>query len=515
MFKLNPIAVAIRRLAPIALSLALGACAVGPHYQTPTPAPGESGAHLTEGALPAQTAAAPGAAGAAQQFAIGHDIPAQWWSLFESAPLDQLVRQAIANNPTLAMAQAALQQAQENYSGLSGTLQSPEVDAGLTAGRQRLSELNSGIPGGVQYTLFNASVNVSYSVDVFGANRSALEGQQAAVDFQRFQLEAAYLTLTSNVVTSAIREAALRAQLQATQELLKDQRSQLVVVEQQYAVGAVPLVTVLSQRSALASLAATVPGLEKLLALTRHQLAALVGQTPGQATLAQFDLDALHLPQELPLSLGSELVRQRPDIRASEALLHQASAQVGVATANQYPQFNLTAGISATSTVPNTLFDPAASGWSLLGGVTQPLFNGGALSAKRRAAEAGYAVAQAQYRSTVLQAFQNVADSLRALQFDAETLQQQAAAADASRQALELSQQQYTLGAVSYLALLDAQRTYQQAYINWVNARAARYADTAALFQALGGGWWNRAEVPAAAAVASTAPAQIIESEGK
>ena len=517
MFKLNPIAAASRRLAPFVLSLALGACAVGPQYQTPTPAPGESGANLTEGVLPTHTAAAPGATGTSQQFVLGHDIPAQWWRLFASAPLDQLVRQAIANNPTLAMAQATLRQAEEGYSALSGTLQSPSVTANLTAGNQRLSELNSGMPGGVQYALYNASVNVSYSVDVFGANRSALEGQQAGVDFQRFQVEAAYLTLTANVVTSAIREAALRAQLQATQELLKDQGSQLAVVERQYAAGAVPLAAVLSQRSALATLAASVPGLEKSLALTRHQLAALVGQTPGQAALPQFDLDALQLPQELPVSLGSELVRQRPDIRASEALLHQASAQVGVATANQYPQFNLTAAVSATSMDPSTLFNAAASGWSLLGGVTQPLFNGGALTAKRRAAQAGYEAAQGQYRSTVLQAFQNVADSLRALQFDAEALQQQTAAADASREALRLSQQQYALGAVSYLALLDAQRTYQQTYINWVSARAARYADTAALFQALGGGWWNRAAEPSetTSADAAPAPAQTIESEGK
>ncbi len=502
MSRLTPPPVA-RRLTPLALSLALAACAVGPHYQTPGAAPTEAAAQYTEGALAPHTVAAQGTDGAAQQFGVGQDIPAQWWTLFQSSALDQLVRQAMDQNPSLAAAQAALRQAEESYSSVSGSLNAPAVSAGLTAGRQRSSALNSGVPGGVEYSLYNASVNVSYSVDVFGANRSTLEGQQAAIDYQRFQVEATYLTLSANVVTAAIREASLRAQLKATQDMLQDQASQLAVVEQQYAAGAVPLAAVLAQRSALAGFRAGIPALEKSLALTRHQLAVLAGQAPGQAALAAFDLDSLKLPQQLPLSLGSDLLRQRPDIRASEALLHQASAQVGVATANLYPQFNLTASMSSTATDPSQLFDAAAAGWSLLGGITQPLFNGGALDAKRRAAQAGYEAAQSQYRSVVLQAFQNVADSLRALEFDASTLQQQAEALNAAKQSLDLSQRQYELGALSYLALLDARRSYQQANINWVSARAARYADTAALFQSLGGGWWNR---PAAAQPALPAP---------
>jgi NodT family efflux transporter outer membrane factor (OMF) lipoprotein len=270
------------------------------------------------------------------------------------------------------------------------------------------------------------------------------------------------------------------------------------LVEQQYAAGAIALPAVLAQRSALANFRAGIPALEKSLALTRHQLAVLAGQAPGHSELAQFDLDSLTLPRDLPVSLGSELVRQRPDIRASEALLHQASAQIGVATANLYPQFNLTAGISSTATDPSQMFNAAAAGWSLLGGITQPLFNGGALDAKRRAAQAAYESAQSQYRGVVLQAFQNVADSLRALEFDASTLQQQAEAEDIAKQSLDISQRQYEVGAVNYLALLDARRNYQQAYINRVSARAARYADTAALFQALGGGWWNRTSLPQA-----------------
>jgi NodT family efflux transporter outer membrane factor (OMF) lipoprotein len=482
-------------------SLALSACAVGPTYQTPPARPAESGATYTSGAQAPQTEAAPGAGGEAQVFVPGRDIPAQWWRLFGSEALDELVRQALANNPTLGAAQASLRQAEESYQSLYGSLMRPSVNGGLTAGRERVSAVSSGVPGGVVYNLYNASVNVSYTVDVFGANKAALEGQQAAVDYQRFQLEAAYLTLSSNVVTSAIREASLRAQLRATQDLLKAQESQLEMVERQLAVGAVAKVAVLAQRSAVAATRATLPGLEKSIAQNRHQLAVLSGQAPSQALLAKFDLDGLKLPQELPLSLGSELVRQRPDVRASETLLHQAAAQVGVATANLYPQFTLTAGLSSTAIHPEKLFDANSAAWSFLGGLTQPIFNGGALDAKRRAAQAAYEAAAGQYRSTVLQAFQNVADSLRALEFDASTLKQQAEAQAVAKESLDLSTRQYELGSVSYLSLLDAQRSYQQALINLVAARAARYADTAALFQALGGGWWNRpslAQVPVA-----------------
>lgn len=504
MRKPNVIAAAVRTL-PALLSLGLGACSLLPHYSAPQPAAAEAGAVYTEGGLPKQTAASSASAQDTQQFTVGRDIPAEWWTLFRSEPLGQLVRQAIANNPSLAAAQATLRESQAAYESVSGSLDKPAVTGSFSAGRQKLAALSSGIPGGIEYNLYNASVNVSYAIDVFGANRSTLEGQQAAVDFQRFQVEAAYLTLTSNVVTSAIHEASLRLQLKATQDLLQAQINQLEVVQKQFDAGAVPMASVLTQRSAVASLRATLPALEKALAQTRHQLAVLVGQAPGQGALPQFDLDALQLPLELPVSLGSDLVRQRPDIRASEALLHQAAAQVGVATANLYPQFNLTGSISALASDPSQLFDSASTGWSLLAGLTQPIFNGGALDAKRRAAEAGYEAAKNQYRSTVLQAFQNVADSLRALEYDASTLEQQAAAMDVSQQALQLTQDQYRLGAVSYLSLLDAQRSYQQSVINWVGARAARYADTAALYQALGGGWWNRADQAQTAASGTVA----------
>ena len=486
----------LTRLSACLLMLSLSACAVTPAYQPPEVAKAEAGADYTEGLLPPKTVKAPGKGGEAQSFIPGQDIPAQWWSVFRSEPLDQLIRQALAHNPSLGSAQASLRQAEESYKSLYGSLALPNVSANLQGGRERVSGVSAGVPGGVVYNLYNASVNVSYTVDVFGANKKALEGQQAAVDLQRYQLEATYLTLTSNVVTTAIREASLRAQLQATAELLQAQEQQLAVTEKQYAVGAVGLQAVLAQRSAVAATRAGVPGIEKSLAQTRHQLAVLAGRMPGEHGLPQFDLDSLQLPQDLPVSLGSELVRQRPDILASEAQLRQAAAQVGVATANLYPQFNLTASLGSTALKPNQFFEPASGFWSLLGGITQPLFNGGSLDAKRRAALAGLDAAAGQYRSTVLQAFQNVADSLRALEFDASTLRQQAEAEAVAKESLALNTRQYQLGGVSYLSLLDAQRSYQQARINLVSARAARYADTAALFQSLGGGWWNRTSLP-------------------
>jgi NodT family efflux transporter outer membrane factor (OMF) lipoprotein len=313
----------------------------------------------------------------------------------------------------------------------------------------------------------------------------------AAVDYQRFQLEAAHLALVSNVVTAAIREASLRAQLQATREVLALQEQQLGAIEAQREAGAVSRSALLAQQTQIAQTQATLPALEKSLAQARHQLSVYAGQLPSEAGLPAFELDSLQLPAELPVTLPSSLVRQRPDIRASEALLHEASAQVGVATAAQYPQFDLSASFGSGAGKVSGLFSKETTLWSLAAGIAQPIFDGGALSARKRAAEAAYDEAQAQYQATVLGAFQNVADALRAIEFDTQALRTQAEAESLARQSLALSSEQYRLGAVSHLQLLDVQRTYQQTRIGLVQAQAARYADTAALFQALGGGWWN------------------------
>ena len=488
-----------RRPAPgiVFMACLLAGCAVGPDFQRPA-APG-GGEGYTAAPLPLETASAPGAAGQAQRFVPGQDIPAQWWTLFQSPALDQLVRDALLRSPGLASAQAALRQADANYRALSGSLLYPEVGAQLGVRRDKTSRLEG--EAGV-FNLYNASVNVSYVLDAFGGNQRQLEGLLALVDYQQYQLEAAYLSLTANLVTTAIREASLRGQLQATGEVLDAQQRQLDVIELQFQFGAIPRATVLLQRNTVAQTGASVPPLEKALALTRHQLAVYAGRLPSEPGLPAFELAALRLPRDLPLSLPSALVRQRPDIRASEALLHQASAQIGVATANLYPQITLTGSYGALASSFPALLQGGSAVWGVAAGLAQPLFNGGALRARRRAAIAAYEVAAAGYRATVLGAFQNVADSLRALEADANALGQQAEVAALASESLALSTQQFKLGAISYLSLLDAQRTYQQARVGLVQAQAARYADSAALFQALGGGWWNR---PALAPAAATA----------
>jgi NodT family efflux transporter outer membrane factor (OMF) lipoprotein len=474
-------------------SLLLAGCAVGPDFKTPAPArPIDAASPYTPAPMPAMTASAASTGGAVQRFANGQDIPAMWWQVFHSEPLDQLIRSSLEVSPTLASAQAALRQARENYEATAGSKLVPSVDGQLGVTRQKLSALSSGIPGGTEYTAYAASVNISYNIDAFGATRRELEGLRAAVDYQTYQVEAAYLSLTANVVTTAIQEASLRAQLKATQDVIDAEQKSLNVIQKQAQLGAIAKSTVLQQQALLAQTRATVPSLEKALSQTRYQLAVFAGRLPSEQGLPEFNLDTLQLPEELPVSLPSELTRQRPDVRASEALLHEASAQIGVATANLYPQINLTGSYGAQSLTVGKLFSPSTTAWNFGAGLLQPIFNGGALQAQKRAAEAAYDQAQAQYQQTVLNAFLGVANTLRALDTDADALRAQAEAESLARQSLDLVNRQYTLGAVSYLGLLDSQRTYQQTRIALVQAQATRYADTAALFQALGGGWWNR-----------------------
>jgi NodT family efflux transporter outer membrane factor (OMF) lipoprotein len=486
-------AVQIRKfvMATIASALVTG-CAVGPNFKSPE-APNT---HLyTPEPQPGETVAAPLQGGAAQHMVSGQDIPGQWWTLFHSAELDQVIHTALKENPTLEAAQATLRQAQENLNAVVGSALYPQVDADGSVSRQKISGAAFGQPNTVfsPFTLYNASVNVTYAFDLFGGARRELEALQSQVDYQRFQLEAAYLTITANIVTTAVQEALLRAQIQATQEIIDAQDRQLGVIEQQFRLGGVARTDVLAQQTQLAQTRSTLPPLEKGLAQTRHQLSVLTGRLPNEAAgLPQFTLAGLQLPVDLPVSLPSSLVKQRPDIRASEALLHAASAQIGVATANQYPQLTLSGSYGSEAISSSGLFKSGTVVWSASGGLLLPLFHGGELTAKRRAAVAVYDQAAALYRSAVLQAFQNVADVLRALDADANTLKAQADADDFARASLELTQKQFQLGAVSYLSLLNAERQYQQTRIGLIQAQAARFADTAALFQALGGGWWNR-----------------------
>ena len=468
----------------------IAGCAVGPNFRTP-PAPAVK--TYTEKPMPAETVSAPGIGGDSQRLGEGENIPGQWWALFHSEQLDLLVRRALSENPTIAAAEAAVRQARENLRARAGTVLYPSIDGSFSAQRQQFTGASYGQPdvGTTRFSLFNASVNVSYALDIFGGGRRELEALQAQVDYQRFLLDGAHLTLTANVVTTAVKEASLRSQIRATQEIVAIQQKQLEMVERQFQLGGAARSDVLAQEAQLAQTKATLPPLEKELAQTRDQLAVLTGRFPGDAALPEFRLEDLQLPRELPVSLPSSLARQRPDIRASEGLLHAASANIGVATANLYPRITLTASLGSSALRLEDLFSPGTSIWSVGAGLLQPIFHGGELLAKRRAAIAAYDQALALYRETVLLAFQNVADALQALETDARALRAQAEAEAAARASFELTEKQFRLGAVSYLTLLNAQRQLHLAVIALVRAQADRFADTAALFQALGQGWWD------------------------
>lgn len=382
---------------------------------------------------------------AAQSFASGKDIPGEWWILFRSRPLNQLIEQAIQHSPNLQAAQAALLEAQETLYAREGSLL-PAFDASGLVRRQKISGALFGNPnrGGALFTIYDASVSVSYSLDVFGGIRREIEGLTALADLQRFQLQAAYLTLTSNIVTAAISEASLREQIAVTEEIIRTQSQQLDLINLQLGLGTASQLDSLAQQSALEQTRASLPPLQRLLALTRHRLSVLAGQFPSEPILAQFNLSDLHLPQELPLSLPSKLVEQRPDVLAQESQLHAASAQIGVATANLLPNFTLSAGASSIATQAGDLFMPGSAFWNTGANLLQPIFHGGELIHKRRAAVAAFKQAAAQYRFTVLYAFQNVADVLRALESDANELATQEAALQVAAEAWRLSREQIT-----------------------------------------------------------------------
>jgi NodT family efflux transporter outer membrane factor (OMF) lipoprotein len=469
----------------------LSACAVGPNFKQPDAPKTKS---YTEKPLSQKLTAAPGVPGGGpQEFAEGSDIGAQWWTLYKSPELDALIKKALEQNPNLGAADAALRAAQENVSAQIGGQYFPAVSVGGAATRQLQPSAIYGLPyGSDTYNLYNTSVNVTYKLDVFGGARRAVEGARAQAEVAQFQLEGAYLSLTANVVTSAVKEAALRAQMQATEEILKAQINLAEVTEKQLKIGTVNKVDLTSQQTLVASSQVDLFNYERNLAFARNQLALLVGELPSNANIAKFDLSNLHLPEKLPLSIPSSLVRQRPDVRAAEAQLKAQNAFVGVATANLLPQFNITGSIGSAALTSAALFGPNSALWSIGGGILQPLFQGGQLLAQRRGAIANYEQAAFQYQATVLNAFQEVANALRALETGAQGLK---AASDAERYAyetLDLVQQQYKLGTASYLAVLYYQNQYQQAKVKSVAAQATRFSDTAALFAALGGGWWNR-----------------------
>jgi NodT family efflux transporter outer membrane factor (OMF) lipoprotein len=485
----------------------LNGCAVGPDYKRPPTAQADSYAPT---ALPGDTTTAPGLAGTAQNLSTAREVCGEWWTLFQSPALNRLIEKAFAANPTIDAALAALKQAQENVYAQRGFF-FPTAQGSYAAQRTKLSGNTAsanapGVQGNgtdivplgpaqpVTYDFHTAQLTVGFIPDVFGGNRRQLESLQAQADVARFQLEAAYVTLASNVVAAAFQEAATRAQITAVKSIIEANSRSLAILRGQLALGYAGRLDIAAQEAALAQVQQLLPPLEKQLEQTRDLLRVLVGNAPDHDIPETFELSALTLPQDLPLSLPSKLIEQRPDVRAADEQVHAASAQIGVAVANRLPQFSITADLGGNATQFGQMFQGAGTFWDVMGNA-QILFDGGTLRHRQHAAEQAFKQATAQYRTAVLTAFQNVADTLHALYSDADALKAAVAAEQAAKVTLDLVQMQLASGYVNYLALLSAQQAYQQAAIALIQAQASRLGDTAALFQALGGGWWNRTAI--------------------
>ncbi|VVE03982.1 efflux transporter outer membrane subunit [Pandoraea terrigena] len=476
----------VSRWLALGLSATLAACAVGPGWRTPE---ATHVAQYTAGTQPSTTAGTAGAQGASQTFVIGEDVPSAWWTRFGSPALDALVAQALADSPTLRQAEAKLRQAQEDFDAQTGARSLPSANLKLSGARERVDPASFGIISSQSpspFTLYNASVDVSYTLDVFGGNRRALEGLAAQIDYQRFARDAARLSLAGNVVTAALRQASARAQLSALEGIATAQRAQLDITRTRARVGGVATLDVENQAALVAQTEAQLPALHTQIAQYDHQLARLTGQAPGAFASPVIDLDALQLPQTVPVALPSTLARRRPDVLAAEALLHKASADVGVATANLYPQFTLSSSFGTQRMRMADLGD-GVNIWNLGMNLLQPLFRGGELRAQRRAAIAAYDAALASYQDTVLLGLAQVADAMRALASDADTLAARADAARRAETALRIASERYRAGGISHLAWLDVQRQALDATRARLDAQATRLTDTAALWQALGG----------------------------
>lgn len=499
----------------LCLLAGLCGCAAGPDFKRPD-APA-----ATAYAAPAatqQTEAAQALHGEAQKFVPGRDIPFEWWTLFQSPQIDALIKRAFKTNPDIGAAQAALRQAQEYTAAQQGFFY-PTVGVSYSPSRNKLAGNMGGNSPGQQgngtviqtysnpagpkyngpayYNFHIAQLTVGYVPDVFGANRRQVESAQAQVEMQRLQLEAAYITLASHVVAAAIQEASLRAQIEAQLKIVSLNRQALEIAGNQLKLGYVSEMEVTQQEMTAALAQQALVPLQQQLEQTRDLLRVLAGNTPDQDIEETFTLESLHLPQELPLSLPSTLVEQRPDVRIAEAQLHYASAQYGVAVANTLPQFAISGAIGGMASTPAWMFRNGGGFFDLTANVAQTIFDGGTLRAKSRAAEQGLNQAGAQYRSVVMAALQDVADTLYVIQSDARALKAAAAAAQAASRMGDLTRRQYEAGHVDFQTLLVVQQNEQLATINLVQAQTNRLGDTAALFQALGGGWWNHEKTEA------------------
>jgi len=479
-----------RQVAAWALLLLVSACAVGPRFKKPAAPTDQDYGDLSLG----PTASVNAEGGSAQSFLVGKEIPGDWWTVYGSTQLSQLVEQALRGNPNVTIAQSSLRQADELFKAQRAAY-FPLLQGSFAASRARNANATIAPPTvdtNPTYNLYTAQLSVSYVPDVFGGVRRSVEAARAQVDVTRYQLQAIYVTLSSNVVVTAITEASLRDQISATEHLLELQHKLTEIARAQRGLGTASVLDLQAQQSAEAQTAALLPPLQKQLGQTEDALTALSGRLPAEAPMLTLRLGDFALPTELPLSLPSTLVAQRPDVQQAEANLHMASAQVGVSLASMLPQFALTANVGSSALKLNSLFSPYTGFWQAGASLTQILFDSGALLHRKRAADAALDQAAAQYRLAVITACQNVADTLRALQTDATALQAAVQADQAATITLDLAKQQYQLGTISQVALLNAEQSYGQAQIAVIQARANRYADTAGLFQALGGGWWNR-----------------------
>ncbi|HZR36079.1 MAG TPA: efflux transporter outer membrane subunit [Nevskia sp.] len=466
----------------------LAACTVGPDFQRPAASTDQAYAGEALGQL--------GGAGG-QQLVSGANPAADWWTGFGSPELNRSVLQALAGNRSLAAAQANLAQVREAVAAAGGALY-PQVSGSAGAGREKYGAQFSGSQVFPPFTYFAVGPSVSYVLDYNGGQRRAIEQQQALAEAQAYQAQAAYLSVTGNVVQQALNIAALRAQIAAVEQLLQEDQKNVALTQTAFETGTVSRIDLLSAQSQLANDQTLLPPLRQQLSVARHALAILAGRTPAAWTAPDFDLDRLKLPQQLPLSLPSELAHRRPDILAAEARVHAAVANVGVATARLYPQLTLTASVSQQSTQLSHLFEKSANAWGLAAGLAGPIFDGGTLRAERRGAEAAAKAALADYEQALLNAFGQVADVLTALDHDAEQLAAQQRALDTAAANLDLTRQSYQAGNSGVLQVLDAERLHQQARLGYVRAQAQRYQDTAQLYLALGG-----APLPATASVAA------------
>lgn len=464
--------------------VSLAGCAVGPDFVSPA-APDVD--RYTAMDMGSQTVSAAGALGTMQTINTGTAIDARWWRAFESDELNSLIDQAFANSPTLASAQANLRQARELLDAYAGATQLPQVQGAAGAQRQQSSPSSQGLPGdNRQFTLYNASVGVSYNLDVAGGIARQVEALSARVDFREYELQATKLTLAGNIASTAITRARVASQYDATAEILKAQDEQLRLANQRVRLGHASPDEVLSLKAQAEQTRSQLPTLQKQIQQADHLLAILAGQAPGAGIMPSFTLSDFTLPRELPLLVPSELVRRRPDIQASEALMKAANAEYGVALARMYPQFTISASTGTQALTTGALFGPGSAVWNLLGQLTQPLFNAG-LPAESRAALAAFDASAANYQNVVLQALREVADSLRAIQNDAQALAALSAADTAARESVRSTQRRFDLGAASNLELLVIQQQAEQIRIQHVAAQAQRLSDSVSLFLALGG----------------------------